>query len=344
MHEFAAGPTRTVERGIMEAFQTPEERSFYRLAIGVLAFNLLIILGGALVRATGSGAGCGQHWPLCNGEVLPGLDDIHRRIEFSHRVLVGLGIIPVILLWWKARKIYTKSQLARKAAFWTGIFTFSESAVGASLVLLKYVGTDASVARSVFVSAHLLNTLLLIGSLSICVVAAANPGVQTFHFRSLEGRVMAACLIAIAFVAATGAVTALGDTLYPAKNVSEIAQSVPASAEILKKLRIIHPFMAMASGGLCVLASVITYASTGKDRVQNLAYVVGGLVAAQIMLGFANLFMLAPIALQLAHLLVADALWIALVFLTVAVTGVVVKTASDATSTPAMSGLAGGAL
>ena len=46
-------------------------RSFARFAGAVLGYNLLVIVWGAYVRASGSGAGCGNHWPLCNGVVVP---------------------------------------------------------------------------------------------------------------------------------------------------------------------------------------------------------------------------------------------------------------------------------
>ncbi|MEZ4640810.1 MAG: COX15/CtaA family protein [Caldilineaceae bacterium] len=45
---------------------------------GVLFYNLLVIMWGAYVRATGSGAGCGRHWPVCNGEVIPAPNRLKR--------------------------------------------------------------------------------------------------------------------------------------------------------------------------------------------------------------------------------------------------------------------------
>src|SRR5215813_13700333 len=66
-----------------------------------LAFNLLVIVWGAYVRASGSGAGCGSHWPLCNGEVIPGSPTIKTVIEFSHRLSSGLALLLVVgaLVW-----------------------------------------------------------------------------------------------------------------------------------------------------------------------------------------------------------------------------------------------------
>ncbi len=77
---------------------SPEVRSpprFARFAWGVLAYNVAVILWGALVRATGSGAGCGGHWPLCNGDVLPDVSKIGTVIELTHRVMSGVALVLV---------------------------------------------------------------------------------------------------------------------------------------------------------------------------------------------------------------------------------------------------------
>ena len=69
-----------------------------RFAWFVLAWNVVVILWGAYVRATGSGAGCGAHWPLCNGEVVPRAPTAAMLIEFSHRLSSGLALVAVIVL------------------------------------------------------------------------------------------------------------------------------------------------------------------------------------------------------------------------------------------------------
>ena len=58
-------------------------RPFTRFAWAVLAANLAVVAWGAFVRATGSGAGCGQHWPPCNGAVVPRSPTAETAIEFS---------------------------------------------------------------------------------------------------------------------------------------------------------------------------------------------------------------------------------------------------------------------
>src|SRR5579864_6461088 len=72
--------------------------NFTRYAWGVLGWNLLVLLWGAYVRACGSGAGCGSHWPLCNGEVVPHAPQVQTVIEFTHRVTSGVALVATVLL------------------------------------------------------------------------------------------------------------------------------------------------------------------------------------------------------------------------------------------------------
>ena len=72
-----------------------------RFAWAVLAYFIAVILWGALVRATGSGAGCGDHWPLCNGTVVQHSPRTDTLIEFTHRVTSGISFFSAVgLLVW----------------------------------------------------------------------------------------------------------------------------------------------------------------------------------------------------------------------------------------------------
>ena len=73
-------------------------RRFSRYAWGTLGLNIFVIVWGAFVRASGSGAGCGSHWPLCNGEVIPQPERIATVIEFFHRITSGLALIAVLVM------------------------------------------------------------------------------------------------------------------------------------------------------------------------------------------------------------------------------------------------------
>ena len=302
----------------MDQTYSPKQAFVHKFAIATLLFNLGIILGGAMVRATGSGAGCGKNWPLCDGVIVPGFKSLHQMIEFGHRSMVGVGIIVVFLLWLATARAFPKHHPARKAAFWSGIFTFTESLVGASIVLMRWVAADKSVQRAFADSAHLVNTLTLIGTLSLCIWWSANRAICRVSFKGKIGWILATALVLVSLVGATGALTALADTLFPPGSTSEIGQSVSISAHYLKKVRVIHPMMATLTGIMCFLTAAAAVSARPSDQVKNLAFGVSAFVVFQVCLGFANLFLLAPLPLQLAHLLVADGLWITLIFLVVA--------------------------
>ena len=85
----ASEPT-TERRAASVTSASSGTRHFANFAWGVLAYNILVILWGALVRATGSGAGCGGHWPLCNGDVMPEVSQVATAIEFTHRFIRAL--------------------------------------------------------------------------------------------------------------------------------------------------------------------------------------------------------------------------------------------------------------
>src|SRR5262249_16113254 len=72
-----------------------------RFAWAVLAYDVAVAAWGSYVRATGSGAGCGSHWPLCNGELVPHTEAWRRTsmlIEYSHRATSGLALLLTFAL------------------------------------------------------------------------------------------------------------------------------------------------------------------------------------------------------------------------------------------------------
>src|SRR6187402_3305687 len=90
-------------------------RTYRILAISVLALSVAVILWGAFVRATGSGAGCGSHWPLCNGVMVPRAPTLQTIIEFTHRLTSGLLLILMVALVYTACRTFPKGHPARTA-------------------------------------------------------------------------------------------------------------------------------------------------------------------------------------------------------------------------------------
>lgn len=287
---------------------------FRRLAWGVLGVNLFVILWGAFVRASGSGAGCGRHWPLCNGQVLPRGRTAAMWIELTHRTTSGVALLLVGLLVWASRKEFPRGHLTRRFAALSLGFVIAEALIGAGLVLLALVGPNDSLARAGYLSVHLLNTFLLLGSLALTIhFAGYRPAAQ---FRSTGGGVVWLWIAGLALLLVTGmsgAIAALGDTLFPAGSLAEgLRADRSPGAHFLLRLRVMHPVAALVVAGYVIgMVWGIIRLSTGASGVR--ARAVLGLVLLQLTVGAGNLLLLAPTALQLGHLFVADLLWIAVV-------------------------------
>lgn len=287
---------------------------FPAYARSVLAFNLLVILWGAFVRATGSGAGCGRHWPLCNGVAIPEAPGTATLIEYGHRITSGIALILVVVLWWWSRKAFASGHRVRKASAWSLGFIVIEALIGAGLVLLGLVGDDDSLGRAVYLAGHLLNTFLLLAALSLTAFWARNhtPLAEPTHGAAIW-LLLTGCFI-ILMVGMTGAIAALGDTLFPSTSLTEgLRADADPAAHFLVRLRVLHPLLALLAG---VYLSLMVWL-VARDRPASLqspwSRALSSLVLVQLGVGLTNLLMLAPTALQIVHLLVADLLWIALV-------------------------------
>lgn len=296
--------------------------SVARLARLTLVFLLAVILWGAFVRATGSGAGCGKHWPLCNGEVIPLEPGIKTIIEFTHRVTSGLSLILCASLGWLSFKQHPKGSFTRKAAIWSVIFVFLEALLGAGLVLLELVAHDKSVMRTISLGVHLINTFFLIGAVALCArFAAREESGRGLRWRSWSSDTgVAAFSITSIFVllilGSSGAMTALGDTLFPASSVAEgLRQDVSPTSHFLIQLRVLHPsFAVLSTLFMAAFGWVLRKRceSRAPEAAQWATFLILALIG-QLALGMLNILLLAPTVMQLTHLLVADLIWLLLI-------------------------------
>lgn len=284
---------------------------FARFAWTALAFTLAVVLWGAYVRATGAGAGCGNHWPLCNGQVLPHSPATKTVIEFTHRLMSGAdGILIVVLLVWATRE-FPRSHPARWWAALSMAFLVTEALIGAMLVKLEHVAQNASIGRAWSLSGHLINTLALLASLALTAWWAERSSLST---RRRWQWSVAPVIILVVLTGISGAIAALGDTLFPATSLaSGFHQDFDPAASIFLRLRFLHPFLAVITATwLAFLATRLAVrVPAAKPYARNLLTVLGLQVGA----GALNLVLLAPVWMQLLHLLLADLVWIALVLL-----------------------------
>ncbi len=288
--------------------------SYRRFAWIVLAWNILVVLWGAYVRASGAGAGCGSHWPLCNGEVLPRAPRVETIIEFTHRITSGLALLSVgaLALW--AWRLFPSGHKARKYALLAVVFILIEALLGAGLVLLRYVDKNASIGRAFYLAAHLANTQCLLAVIALAGWYADRPP-QARAYRPL---IVRAALPVLLIVSISGAVAALGDTLFPATSFAEgVRQEMTSTAHILLRLRVFHPALAILGAFVAMGAAIASKKERRVPYVDTLAWVAIGLALIQLVAGGVNVLLLAPVWMQILHLLLADVLWVVLVFLVV---------------------------
>jgi heme A synthase len=289
-----------------------------RFAWLVLVWNVAVILWGAFVRASGSGAGCGAHWPLCNGEVLPRSPALETMVEFTHRATSGIALLLVFALALWVFRDRPKGHPARRAAAASVLFILTEAAVGAGLVLFQLVGANDSVARALFMAGHLANTFVLLACLTLAAHWCGTDDAVRREAVARFGWTFALGAIGLVGVGKSGAVAALGDTLYPAQSIlGGLAQDVSPTAHFLVQLRAAHPILALAGVLLVAFAASRVLQATANTRARRLAWAVSGLALLQLAVGLLNVVLLAPVWLQIVHLLLADALWIAFVLLAV---------------------------
>lgn len=290
-----------------------------------LAVTLGVILWGAYVRVSGSGAGCGKEWPICKGKLLPTMTSLEMFVEYAHRASSGvITVMVMVLLAWSLYAL-PRRHPGRAGALASAFFVLTEGAVGAAIVLFERVARDKSAARAAWMSLHLINTFLLIASIACTawwISGGAAPRARTrLGGGSGVGGLLAGGVAALLVVGVTGALTALGDTLFGAKTLAEgVAADFSPTAHFLQQIRVLHPIAAVLAA-VYLLYARGAVAAAGGPETRRLSTILGALVIGQLGLGAVNLVLLAPGWLQLVHLLVADLVWIAFVLLGAAALG-----------------------
>lgn len=301
---------------------------FARFAWIYLGLTLVVIVWGGVVRATGSGAGCGTDWPTCQGEIIPSMESWHTVVEYSHRLSTAvLGLLTVVLVIW-AFRAFPRGHAVRLGAVLTGFFILAEAAVGAGLVLLEQVAYNVSIGRAYWMAGHLLNTLLLMASVTLLAWwASGGERVQVRH-QGIVWLTILPAVLGMFVVGASGAVAALGDTLLDGFNIvkdePQLMQALtaagvsPTESAIVTAfvdLRIYHPVIAVVTGLLVVWAAWTARTQRSSALTRRFSTWLIALFVAQLLLGALNVWLKAPVWLQMVHLAMTNIIFVALVLL-----------------------------
>ncbi len=286
-------------------------KNYSRFAWAFLAYNFYVILGGAYVRATGSGAGCGEHWPLCNGVVVPNFSTFHTIIEYTHRVSSGIvGIGSIILLVW-AFKVTKKKDPIRISAIIAFCFVVFEALLGAGLVIFGLVANNSSYFRAIVMSLHLVATFILIASISLTAAWSSGFKFNKFNMQTKKFLPVSLIIVGMFVVGMSGAITALGDTLFRPNSVGEgVIHEIINPSHFLMSLRIYHPIFAVIVAIYTVFTAWSLTNKNSSSIQKKLTFSITGIFILQIFIGFINIALLAPVWMQIIHLLIADIAWI----------------------------------
>ena len=286
----------------------------------VLAFNIVVILWGVFLRASKSGDGCGQHWLTCQGEVIPSAPELKTIIEFSHRVTTSLaGVLVIILLVWAFARWYSKkndeNRRTLKAAVGSLVFIVIEGILGAGLVLTGNTAENLTPERPFWMAAHLINTFILLAFLTLTARYAGGGKPLKFKVEPKYQAALIVGVVAIFVVGISGSIAALSSMIFPSGTIAEgLAKDFSPTSNTLLRLRLLHPITAILTSVFLIFLTGWLAKERGDDRkVSRWSNVLSILVLAQIGFGSLTLLMLAPIVLQLGHLLFADAIWISYV-------------------------------
>jgi len=269
---------------------------------------VLVIVEGAIVRATGSGNGCGDHWPLCNNQLIPHHPRLTTIIEFTHRSLTGIcTALVIVLIAWTFRETKPRHH-ARRFAVWTGLLLIVEGALGAVLVLGHYTDKNASNMRVFVQSIHFTSTMMLLGAMAL-TWRALTPQRYPLQYNRSVRKLVVWNLAANILAGAAGSVAALADTIFPSPSLRQgLEADFDPASPLIVHMRWVHPAAAL-------LATVLVLMLATRIGPLQRARKLFALILLQVMLGVADILLLAPVTLQALHLLVADLLWIALISL-----------------------------
>lgn len=289
--------------------------SFRTYARVTLLANIVVILWGAYVRASGSGAGCGDHWPACDGVLIPASPSISTVIEFVHRVTSGLALLFVVGLFAQSRRTFASGHPARSAAAAALALIVIEALIGALIVRASLFGGNATAARAATIALHSVNTMALLAALSLSHWYSGNSAPL---LRGRVDRIGVLMLIGFAgwlLLGATGALGSLSRSLYPAASVVEsLSREFAPDAPLLLRLRSLHPLVAGTMGVFMAGLAWLVHRRMHDRYVQQLAISMTVIFCAQSVLGLLNVVSVVPtLTLQLTHLLLMDVLWLCFV-------------------------------
>jgi cytochrome c oxidase assembly protein subunit 15 len=282
----------------------------YRFSWALVIYTVLIIVWGAWVRISGSGDGCGEHWPLCHGAAIPLGASGKTWVEVSHRYSTAIFGILIIIQWIIIRRLLVRGHASRRWIVYTVLFTITEALIGRSLVKYGLVNESQSLYRLIVMPLHLVNTSLLLGAQ---VFTAESIRFGHLHY-SLSDKISRRMIYALGFglllLLTSGAIAALGSHLMPSTSLLDgLHNDLEPNSHLAVRLRFLHPLLGLLLPfGFWLLVFQRTDATPAANRVARMRQQLGISCALAVLIGILTLGLLAPVWLKLCHLTAANLL------------------------------------
>jgi len=284
-----------------------------RLSQAALALAFVQIVFGAIVRITGSGMGCGDHWPKCNGQWFPPHDRLDLIIEITHRYLAfGLSLIIAALV--------IKAFASRRLAGVSGPGgILRPAAVAAALVVaaaLLGAVTVRLALNPLVVAGHLTIAMTLLAVLAVALFRAGGLGAAS-DLAGGSQRARRSSVIAVGLALATLALGALTANLPDAASSCTgfpHCRTITADGAALA-VHITHRIVAFLLFGH-LLGIAISTAKRGDPRaVVSAARIAFGAALVQVLVAAAMIEMRFPAFLRSLHQAGGTFVWLAIVVL-----------------------------
>jgi len=220
-------------------------RLFINLALATAFLTVGLIVFGAIVRVTDSGLGCGNSWPLCDGRIVPPLDNLTAWIEWSHRLfaaLIGLFGLATLIIAFRAYR--SNNRFVLNATLVSAFLFVVQSALGAMVVVLDLPPT--------MVTLHLGTAMLLLAGLVVAAVASQYQSKAQYQRDHVTMLIYVTTSLAFVIILTGALVRGSGATLactdWPLCN----GELIPAQQGQLQMVHMIHRF-AVAGLGVTLL-------------------------------------------------------------------------------------------
>jgi len=189
------------------------------------------------------------------------------------------------------------------------------------IVLMRWVVHDASFGRIVALPLHLVSTALLTAALTWCAYYASVPRATRVALPRAARILLILAGVCVLLVSATGAVTALGDTVFPVQAsgfTARLQEDQGLNAHLLQRMRSIHPFVAVLVAAFVAYVAMLLPSYRSNRDVRRASAALAVSIALQLCAGVVNIWLSAPGPLQVIHLLLANLVWISLILLAAA--------------------------